>query len=198
MLLFPEVQTRVAAEMDEIVGHDRMPPLADLPNLPYLKAAWTESLRWRPPVPLCKLTFIIYWISFLMRLTAAFNVAIPHKNTTEDVYNGYRIPKGTIIYSNVACVLVYLVRRIFRTQCDSLPQIYAQRPKCMARAAIVQARTFPQHTGSWPVRPEGCHLWVWASVSPALRPLCVHNDAEPAVGNALDEISPKPMFMASS
>ena len=64
MLLFPEVQTRVAVEMDEIVGHDRMPTLADLPNLPYLKAAWTECLRWRPPVPLCELTFTVYQISF--------------------------------------------------------------------------------------------------------------------------------------
>ena len=113
MLLFPEVQARVAAEMDEIVGHDRMPTLADLPNLPYLKAAWTESLRWRPPLPLCELTFIVYQILFLMGLTAGLNVAIPHKSTTEDVYNGYRIPRGTIIYSNVACVLVYLVRRVF-------------------------------------------------------------------------------------
>lgn len=41
-----------------------------------------------------------------MRLMA---VAIPHKSTTEDVYDGYRIPKGSIIYSNVAYVLVYLV-----------------------------------------------------------------------------------------
>jgi cytochrome P450 len=38
-----------------------------------------------------------------MGLTAAFPIlAIPHKSTTEDVYNGYRIPKGSIIYPNVA------------------------------------------------------------------------------------------------
>ena len=63
MLLFPEVQARVAAEMDEIVGPDRMPTLADLPNLPFLQAAWTESLRWRPPVPLCESNFAVYRIS---------------------------------------------------------------------------------------------------------------------------------------
>jgi len=45
--------------------------------------------------------------------TAAFNVAIPHKSTEEDVYNGCHIPKGSIIYSNVAYVLVYPARRGF-------------------------------------------------------------------------------------
>jgi len=48
-----------------------------------------------------------------MGLTAAFNVAIPHRSTEEGVYNGYRILKGSIIYSNVAYVLVYPVRRGF-------------------------------------------------------------------------------------
>lgn len=59
MLLFPDVQARAAAEMDDVVGRDRAPTLADLPNLPYLKAAWTECLRWRPPLPLCESTFTI-------------------------------------------------------------------------------------------------------------------------------------------
>jgi len=59
MLLFPEVQARVAKEMDDVVGRDRMPTLADLPKLPYLKATWMECLRWRPPLPLCELTFTI-------------------------------------------------------------------------------------------------------------------------------------------
>jgi len=40
-------------------------------------------------------------------------VAIPHRSTTEDVYNGYRIPKGAVIYANVAYVLVYPAGRGF-------------------------------------------------------------------------------------
>jgi len=59
MLLFPEAQTRVAAEMDDVVGRDRMPTLADLPNLPYLHATWRECLRWRPPLPLCESTITV-------------------------------------------------------------------------------------------------------------------------------------------
>jgi len=57
MLLFPGIQARVAVEMDDVVGRDRMPTLADLPNLRYLKATWMESLRWRPPLPLCESDF---------------------------------------------------------------------------------------------------------------------------------------------
>lgn len=49
---------------------------------------------------------------FLVGLTAAFNIGIPHKSNTEDVYNGYRIPRGSLIFANVACVLVYLVWRV--------------------------------------------------------------------------------------
>jgi len=38
---------------------------------------------------------------------ATFNVAILHKSTEEDVYIGYHIPKGSIIYLNVVYVLVF-------------------------------------------------------------------------------------------
>ena len=107
MLLFPEAQTRVAAEMNDVVGRDRVPTLANLPNRPDLNPTWRECLRWRPPLPLCESTVTVPGISVLMGLTAAFDVAIPHKSTEEDVYNGYRIPKGSIIYSNVAYVLVF-------------------------------------------------------------------------------------------
>ena len=64
MLLFPEVQARVAKEMDDVVGRDRMPTLADLSKLSYLKATWMECLRWRPPLPLCEFSFTIPEICF--------------------------------------------------------------------------------------------------------------------------------------
>lgn len=59
-----------------------------------------------------------------MDLTAEFIVAIPHKSTVEDVYDGYRIPKGSIIYPNVACVLVSLAVRGFTLN-------PARRHRCM-------------------------------------------------------------------
>ncbi|RAH42160.1 cytochrome P450 [Aspergillus brunneoviolaceus CBS 621.78] len=42
---------RAQAELDEVVGSQRMPTLDDMPRLPYLQAFVEEVLRWRPVVP---------------------------------------------------------------------------------------------------------------------------------------------------
>jgi len=53
LLLYPEVQAKVHAELDEVLGG--APPTAeDRQRLPYLEAVWKEALRWHPPVPLSK------------------------------------------------------------------------------------------------------------------------------------------------
>jgi len=51
LLLYPEVQARVHAELDEVLG-DSPPTTEDRQRLPYLEAVWKEALRWHPPVPL--------------------------------------------------------------------------------------------------------------------------------------------------
>ncbi|KAJ8592289.1 cytochrome P450 [Rhizopogon salebrosus TDB-379] len=72
MLFYPEVQTKAHAEIDRIVGKDRLPDFDDRPALPYLDAILRETLRWHPVAPL----------------------GVPHATTTNDVYKGYFIPKG--------------------------------------------------------------------------------------------------------
>lgn len=52
MLIFPEVQDKAQAEIDQIVGHDRLPEMSDLDQLPYLKNLVQELLRWQPVLPL--------------------------------------------------------------------------------------------------------------------------------------------------
>ena len=47
--------TGVAKEMDDVVGPNRMPALAELLKLSYLKTTWMECPQWRPPLPLGKL-----------------------------------------------------------------------------------------------------------------------------------------------
>ena len=79
MIAFPEVQRKAQAEMDAIVGRDRLPTFADAPRLPYVQAIIKEILRYRPSLP------------FL----------IPHAATEEDWYEGMYIPKGTICIANV-------------------------------------------------------------------------------------------------
>ena len=52
MVLYPDVQKRAQAEMDSVVGRDRLPTFEDRESLPYLEAVLRELLRWQPIVPL--------------------------------------------------------------------------------------------------------------------------------------------------
>ncbi|KAG1864133.1 cytochrome P450 [Suillus subalutaceus] len=72
MVLNPEVQAKAQAEIDLVVGKDRLPNFDDRPALPYVEAILRETLRWHPVIPM----------------------GVPHATTTSDVYNGYFIPKG--------------------------------------------------------------------------------------------------------
>jgi len=45
MIAFPEVQRRAQAELDTIIGRDRLPTFADAPRLPYVCTVIKEVLR---------------------------------------------------------------------------------------------------------------------------------------------------------
>ncbi|KAL3458739.1 putative cytochrome P450 oxidoreductase OrdA-like protein [Aspergillus heterothallicus] len=79
MALFPEVQKRAQDEIDRVVGRSRLPKYADQERLPYVDALVKEALRWHPVGPM----------------------GLPHRSTQDDVYNGYLIPKGSIILPNI-------------------------------------------------------------------------------------------------
>ena len=46
MLLFPEVQKKAQAELDTIIGPERLPNLSDRQSLPYMEALLKEIHRW--------------------------------------------------------------------------------------------------------------------------------------------------------
>jgi len=48
--MYPDAQSKAFEEIDRVIGHDRLPTLADLENLPYIEALWKETLRWSPNV----------------------------------------------------------------------------------------------------------------------------------------------------
>ncbi|KAI0276734.1 cytochrome P450 [Russula aff. rugulosa BPL654] len=79
MIAFPEVQRRAQAEIDAVVGRDRLPSFSDAPHLPYVCATMKEVLRWRPTIAL----------------------GLPHVTTKEDWYEGMYIPKGTMCIANL-------------------------------------------------------------------------------------------------
>jgi cytochrome P450 len=52
MTLYPEAQEKARAEIDAVVGSDRLPTFEDRPNLPYVDALVKEVFRWQPVIPL--------------------------------------------------------------------------------------------------------------------------------------------------
>jgi len=83
MLLHPEHQKKLQAELDTVNAHGRAISMQDIHNMPYFNAVWKESLRWSTPAPL----------------------GLPHVNSEDDVWNGYFIPKGSAIYFNIGFMM---------------------------------------------------------------------------------------------
>ncbi|EGO24791.1 hypothetical protein SERLADRAFT_349289 [Serpula lacrymans var. lacrymans S7.9] len=79
MLLHPEVQARAQAEIDSVTGGTRFPEFEDRTFLPYVDAVFRETMRWHVVAPL----------------------SLPHATTESDTYNGYFIPKGAIVVTNI-------------------------------------------------------------------------------------------------
>jgi len=46
MVLNPDIQTKAQAEIDTVVGHDRLPNFNDRPSLPYIDRIVQETLRY--------------------------------------------------------------------------------------------------------------------------------------------------------
>ncbi|KAH9927187.1 cytochrome P450 [Epithele typhae] len=83
MSLYPDVLKRAQAELDSVVGPDRLPDLADCDALPYLHAIYLETLRWMPAVPL----------------------GLAHNTTEDEQFGDYFLPADTMVIANVwACM----------------------------------------------------------------------------------------------
>jgi hypothetical protein len=91
MLLFPETQAKAQAEIDRVVGTNRLPTFEDQSKLPYIDQLIREVIRWQPVTPLgvCFCFFLLVWIELFS--------AVPHTCLQDDTYRGYRIPKGAIV-----------------------------------------------------------------------------------------------------
>ncbi|KAF6751633.1 cytochrome P450 [Ephemerocybe angulata] len=77
--LFPDVQAKAQAEIDAVVGDSRLPCFSDREQLPYVNAVALEVLRWHAVVP----------------------TGVPHRVMEDNVFNGYLIPKGSLVLPNV-------------------------------------------------------------------------------------------------
>lgn len=79
MVKYPAVQRKAQAELDRVVGRERMPTFADRDSLPFIHAIALECVRWNTVLP----------------------IGVPHRVTEDDEYEGYHVPKGSIIIPNV-------------------------------------------------------------------------------------------------
>ncbi|KAH7335714.1 cytochrome P450 [Rhizoctonia solani] len=69
-----------SAEIDSVLGYaTRLPTMADEAQLPYVRNLILEVLRWQPVTP---------------------TGGAPHVCYQDDVYRGYNIQKGTIVFAN--------------------------------------------------------------------------------------------------
>ncbi|OAX31517.1 cytochrome P450 [Rhizopogon vinicolor AM-OR11-026] len=94
MVLYPDVQRRAQAEIDLVIGRDQLPAFEDRASLPYIDAVLRETLRWEPVVPL----------------------GIPHATTSDDIYDGYFIPKGLL------CLAISRDEKKYHDACRFTPE----------------------------------------------------------------------------
>ncbi|KAG2100141.1 cytochrome P450 [Suillus discolor] len=78
MVSYPDVQKRAQAEIDSVVGRDRLPIFEDRASLPYIESVLRETLRWQPVSPF-----------------------VPRATLSDDIYDGYFIPKGATVICNI-------------------------------------------------------------------------------------------------
>ncbi|KAJ7650917.1 cytochrome P450 monooxygenase [Roridomyces roridus] len=83
MVAFPDVQKKAQAELDQVVGTDRLLDFGDQNVLPYCNAIVQEVLRWNPPAPL----------------------ASPHLSVNPDTCEGYDIPANSLVVPNLWKIL---------------------------------------------------------------------------------------------
>lgn len=91
MILNPIWQEKVRKQIDEVVRDGRV-ELRHSPQLPFLRAAIKECVRWKSTVPLGKLACL------LASSRANSSQGVPRLLSEDYAYDGYHFPKGAVVH----------------------------------------------------------------------------------------------------
>ncbi|RXW14986.1 hypothetical protein EST38_g10872 [Candolleomyces aberdarensis] len=105
MAMYPEGQRKAQKEVDRVIGSGRLPTVGDQEETLYIQALILELFRWHQVTPL----------------------VIPHSITSDIYYDGYTIPKGTIVMGNAWAVLHD--PEVFENPMEFIPERYIKDGK---------------------------------------------------------------------
>ena len=119
----PEIQAKVHAELDQVVGPDARPTVDDRTRLPYTFACLAESMRYRTIGPL----------------------GVPHKASQDTEIGGYRIPAGAQVLGNVYSI--HHDPRYWDSPHEFIPERFLPQPDGAMPPALTAPSYIPFGTG---------------------------------------------------
>ncbi len=174
----PEIQAKVHAELDQVIGPDALPTVDDRTRLPYTFACLAESMRYRTIGPL----------------------GVPHKASQDTEIGGYRIPAGAQVLGNVYSI--HHDPRYWDSPHEFIPERFLPQADGAMPAALTSPSYIPFGTGHrrCPGR-RFAETTVWLHITRMLHKLRL----ETPDGAALPEdevfglaISPRPYSLRAS
>lgn len=101
MTQHPESLKALQTELDRVCGTDRSPNFDDLDQLKYTRACMNEvSVRLFEQLTGYQTNEIDSPLKQVLRWRPVAPAAVPHMLTQDDTYEGFVIPKGTIVFIN--------------------------------------------------------------------------------------------------
>ncbi|CAI5777054.1 cytochrome P450 2J2-like isoform X1 [Podarcis lilfordi] len=83
MAIYPEIQAKVQAEIDSVIGQSRQPAMSDRDSMPYTNAVVHE----------------------IQRISNILPSNVPRVTTKDTILAGFHIPKGTMLLTNLTSLL---------------------------------------------------------------------------------------------
>ncbi|XP_069088664.1 cytochrome P450 2J2-like isoform X1 [Pleurodeles waltl] len=83
MAVYTEIQEKVQAEIDQVIGHNRQPLTENRKNMPYTNAVIHE----------------------VQRISNIIPIGVPRNTNRDTTLGGFHLPKGTTVMANMASVL---------------------------------------------------------------------------------------------